>query len=218
MEPRMIRGLTVAVLATVISSPVAAAQVQFSYSKLFSQLKHNYSENHSDVKIGYFMVSPQNGETCNITKAWMTKEEHYEEFDIPASQELPLPIDNHLRKVNPDVFIETEGDTTCDISFQVLAKKPFTQEMTDSDVNTLVPQMTVMMQDLGGMFASWFMPEVGGVMVHFREPQSALKTSEGRIIDVDGNIAVIRASELKGGERIFFPQAPLKVTPWIPQR
>lgn len=214
----MIKGFTAAVLAAVISSPVAAAQVQFSYSKLFTQLKHNYSENHPDVKVGYFMVSPQNGETCQITKAWMTKEEHYEDFEIPASQELPLPIDNHLRSVNPDVFIETEGQTACDISFQVLAKKPFKKEMTEGDVNTLVPQMTAMMQDLGGMFASWFMPEVEGVMVHFREPQSALKTSEGRIIDVGGNVAVIRASELKGGERIFFPQAPLKVTPWIPQR
>ncbi|EOD80668.1 hypothetical protein D515_00293 [Grimontia indica] len=213
----MIKGLTAVLLAAVISAPAAAAQVKFSYSKLYTQLKHNYGENHPDVKIGYFMVSPSSGATCQITKAWMTKKAHYEEFEIPASQELPLPIDNHLRKVNPDVFIETAGTQACDISFQVLAKSSFGSEVTEEEVNNLVPQMTTMMQDLGGMFASWFMPEVEGVTVHFADAQPELKTSEGRTIDVNGKVAVIRASELKSGERVFFPQEPLKVTPWIPQ-
>ncbi|CZF79361.1 DUF2987 domain-containing protein [Grimontia marina] len=213
----MIRGLTAVLLAAVISSPVAAAQVKFSYSKLYTQLKHNYGENHPDVKIGYFMISPSNGDTCKITKAWMTKKAHYEEFEIPASQELPLPIDSHLRKVNPDVFIETAGTQACDISFQVMAKKSFGSEVTEEQVNNLVPQMTTMMKDLGGMFSSWFMPEVEGVTVHFANVQPELKTSEGRAINVEGKVAIIRLNEMKTGERVFFPQKPLKVTPWIPQ-
>lgn len=213
----MIKGLTAAIVAAVISFPSAAAQVEFSYSKLFTQLKHNYGENHPDVKVGYFMISPASGEVCKITKAWMTKKKNYEELAIPASQELPLPIDNHLRKVNPDVFIETAGDDVCDISFQVMAKAQFESEISQSEIASLLPQMSAMMQDLGGMFSSWFMPEVQGVMVHFDEPQSQLKTSAGRNITVDGKVAVIRASELEKGEEIYFPETPLKVTPWIPQ-
>lgn len=214
----MIKGLTAAIVAAVISMPTAAAQVEFSYSKLFSQLKHNYGESHPDVKIGYFMVSPASGEVCQITKAWMTKEKNFEQFVIPPSQELPLPIDNHLRQVNPDVFIETAGEQICDISFQVMAKNAYSSELDAAEVQKLVPQMTAMMHELGGMFASWFMPEVQGVMVHFAEPQSSLATSDGRSIAVNGKIAVIRMDELGNNERIYLPDGALKVTPWIPQR
>ncbi|KXF80580.1 DUF2987 domain-containing protein [Enterovibrio coralii] len=213
----MIKGLTAAIMAAVISVPVAAAQVELRYSSLFSQLKHNHGENHPDVKIGYFLVSPETGKVCEITKAWMVKKEHYEAFSIPPSQELPLPIDKHLRQVNPDVFIETAGDETCNVSYQVMAKESFNDEISANDIQKLVPQMTEMMQDLGGMFASWFMPEVEGVMVHFAEPVSALSTSSGREIAVKGNVAVIKLDELKDGEKVAFAQSPLKVTPWIPQ-
>ncbi|WP_394211357.1 DUF2987 domain-containing protein [Enterovibrio calviensis] len=214
----MIKGLTAAVVAAVISLPVGAAQIEFSYSKLFTQLKHNNSDTHPDVKVGYFMVKPQTGEVCTITKAWMTKKKHYEEFVIPASQELPLPIDSNLRRVNPDVFIETAGDAFCDVSFQVMAKNAFENEMSVDDVSVLVPQMTAMMQDLGGMFSSWFMPDVEGVSLHFAEPQSSLETSKGRIIDMEGKVAVVRLADLQDDERVLFSQQPIKVTPWIPQR
>ncbi|WP_407333114.1 DUF2987 domain-containing protein [Enterovibrio sp. 27052020O] len=213
----MIKGFTAALMAAVISLPVGAAQIEFSYSKLFTQLKHNNSEDHPDVKVGYFMVKPQTGEVCTITKAWMTKKKNYEEFVIPASQELPLPIDSNLRRVNPDVFIETEGDAVCDVSFQVMAKNAFVREMSDKDVNVLVPQMTAMMQDLGGMFSTWFMPDVQGVSVHFSQPQSSLSTSKGRVIDVEDKVAVVRLNDLQEGERILFSQQPIKITPWIPQ-
>ncbi|PKF50445.1 DUF2987 domain-containing protein [Enterovibrio nigricans] len=213
----MIKGLTAALIAAVISVPATAAQVELRYSKLYSQLKHNYGENHPDVKVGYFLISPETGKVCEITKAWMIKKQHSEFFVIPPSQELPLPIDNHLRQVNPDVFIETMGDAVCDVSFQVLAKESFNEEMSAEEIQNLVPQMTAMMKDLGGMFASWFMPEVEGVMVHFAEPVSSLSTSEGRSINVDGKVAIIRVDELKQGEKIAFTKTPLKVTPWIPQ-
>ncbi|MDD1780732.1 DUF2987 domain-containing protein [Enterovibrio sp. ZSDZ35] len=213
----MIKGLTAALVAAVISVPVAAAQVELRYSKLYSQLKHNYGENHPDVKIGYFLISPETGNVCEITKAWMIKKEHSEVFTIPPSQELPLPIDNHLRQVNPDVFIETAGDGVCDVSYQVMANTAFDEAISAEDIQSLVPQMTAMMKDLGGMFASWFMPDVEGVMVHFAEPVSSLSTSNGRSIEVNGKVAVIRLDELKQGETIAFSQPPLKVTPWIPQ-
>ncbi|WP_028025548.1 DUF2987 domain-containing protein [Enterovibrio calviensis] len=213
----MIKGLTAAVIAAVISLPVSAAQIEFSYSKLYSQLKHNLGENHPDVKIGYFMVAPETGEICTITKAWMIKKKNYEEFVIPDSQELPLPIDNRLRQVNPDVFIQTEGETLCDVSFQVMAKNTFEAELSEQELGTLVPQMTAMMQDLGGMFSSWFMPDVEGVSVHFDQPLTSLSTSEGRVIDVTGKVAVVKLADLNDGERVLFEQAPVKVTPWIPQ-
>ncbi|WP_163390994.1 DUF2987 domain-containing protein [Enterovibrio norvegicus] len=213
----MIKGLTAALMAAVISMPAAAAQVEFTYSKIYSQLKHNAGESHPDVKIGYFMVSPTTGKTCKITKAWMAKKKNYEEFVIPASQELPLPLDSNLRKVNPDVFIQTAGDDVCDISFQVLAKKDFETEISTDSVAVLVPQMSAMMQDLGGMFASWFMPDVEGVMVHFEQPVSSLSTSEGRSIPVENSVATLRLADLKKGERVFWASQPLKVTPWIPQ-
>ncbi|MGF1767390.1 DUF2987 domain-containing protein [Enterovibrio makurazakiensis] len=213
----MIKGLTAAVIAAVISLPVSAVQIEFSYSKLYSQLKHNLGENHPDVKIGYFMVAPETGKVCTITKAWMVKKKNYEEFVIPDSQELPLPIDNRLRQVNPDVFIQTEGETPCDVSFQVLAKETYEKELSEQELGHLVPQMTAMMQDLGGMFSSWFMPDVEGVSVHFDQAPSSLSTSEGRVIEVVGNVAVLKLADLKEGERVLFERTPVKVTPWIPQ-
>jgi len=80
-------GLTLlcTALSSFVVTPVSAQEYMFTYSKLFSQLKNNTKEGHEDVKVGIFFVNPQTKQLCDIEKAWMEKEEHYEEFMIPAS-------------------------------------------------------------------------------------------------------------------------------------
>lgn len=209
---------TALLVSALLAAPASAQEIRFSYSKLFTQLKNNTAENHDDVKVSYFMISPTTGKVCKIQKAWMTKEEHYEEFSIPRSQELPLPLDNHLRKVNPDVFIVTENGEACDVSFQVLVRDKVGQEISAQQVRNWLPQMTAMMADLGGMFSSWFMPEVKGVMIHFSDSTiDHLNTSEGTYLEVSDNIAIVDVSKLAQDEVIYLPDEPLKITPWMPK-
>ncbi|RXJ74350.1 hypothetical protein CS022_04690 [Veronia nyctiphanis] len=210
---RHLLGLLVTLLP---AFPAFSAQYEFSYNKLFSQLKYNNAESHPDVKVGYFMVNPISGETCQITKAWMSKKANYEAFVIPASQELPLPIDRHLKKVNPDVFVETKGEQVCDISYQVMAEPKYNAGISSGELSALVPQMNAIMDDLGGMLSSWFMPEVKGITVHFDQDVNSLTTTLGNVIPATGRKVFIRPSDLVEDESVLFSVPPDKITPWLP--
>lgn len=154
--------------ALLLSSPITHAQeYMFTYSKLYTQLKNNTKEGHDDVKVGVFFVDARTKQLCTIEKAWMEKEEHYEEFVIPASKELPLPIDKNLKSANPLVFVHTPKDSRCDYSLVVMTKEPLQGSVSYEQLKPLMPQMQSMLEDLGGMFAGWFTPEVQGVTMEF---------------------------------------------------
>ncbi|OOF20443.1 hypothetical protein BZJ17_12960 [Salinivibrio sp. IB574] len=206
------------VLAACMSLPAHADTMRFSYSKLFTQLKHNVEEGHPDIGVAYFMVSPDTGEVCPISRAWMRKKEHYEAFDIPPSQALPLPLDNQLRKVNPDVFVETPAGMTCDISFQVLVNTPVDQQLTGEQIQGWLPQMDAMMKNLGGMFASWFMPKTQGVVVHFGPDVSGnVVSTTGQSYVIENRKVTIDASALQPESRLTLPATPIKISPWLPK-
>ncbi len=69
-----------------------------------------------------------------------------------------MPVDKNLRQANPDVTFVIDDGITCDVSMQVIANKDFDTSLSQNEIAQLVPQMNNMLFDLGGMFASWFMP------------------------------------------------------------
>ncbi|MCG7496347.1 DUF2987 domain-containing protein [Vibrio sp. Of7-15] len=215
----MIKRSTALLLgALLVSAPVVADEYMFTYSKLFSQLKNNTKEGHDDVRLALFFNDAKTGKACNITKAWMEKEEHYEEFSIPESQELPLPLDNNLRSANPLVYVHTEEGKQCDIAMEVLVSKDLTTRFDYQTVENLLPQMQKMMSDLGGMFSSWFMPDVEGVVVVFNELESGtIAISEADDIQINNGRAIIKLADLNEQSVVTLPIKADKVMPWIPQ-
>ncbi|PSW06231.1 DUF2987 domain-containing protein [Photobacterium lipolyticum] len=186
--------------STVYAQDANAQNIEIRYSTLHSKLKQNVKEGHDDVRIALFLVNQADGEVCKIQKASMRKEKHYQELVIPESNELVVPVDKNLRQANPDVTFVIDDGITCDVSMQVIANKDFDTSLSQNEIAQLVPQMNNMLSDLGGMFASWFMPEAEGVVVHFTESKT-----------------VIKLADLSQDEVLQFPQPIVKVTPWIPQ-
>ncbi|ELV8634191.1 DUF2987 domain-containing protein [Vibrio vulnificus] len=212
-------GLTL--LCTALSSfvviPVSAQEYMFTYSKLFSQLKNNTKEGHEDVKVGIFFVNPQTKQLCDIEKAWMEKEEHYEEFMIPASKELPLPIDNNLKSANPLVFVQTPQDMRCDYSLVVMTKQPLQGKVTYAQLEPLMPQMKTMLDDLGGMFSSWFTPDVEGVTMEFAEQLNDMITfSNGQKKAIVNGKVQVALSEIGEAGYMLLPQPTMRVLPYLP--
>ncbi|ELR63577.1 Hypothetical protein C942_03593 [Photobacterium marinum] len=202
--------------ASVCAQDVNAQNIQMRYSTLYGKLKQNVKQGHDDVRIAFYLLNQKDGEVCTVHKGWMQKEEHYEELVIPADDELAVPIDSNLRQANPDVTFVIDDGITCDVSMQVIANKQYGQSVSQSDVASLVPQMDNLLSDLGGMFSSWFMPEVGGVVVHFADGVTKpLQISSGKAINVENRKAIIKLVELSQGDVVTFPAEALKVTPWI---
>lgn len=203
---------------TVYAQDAAAQNIELRYSSLFGKLKQNVKEGHDDVRIALFLLEQQTGEVCEIHHGSMRKEKHYEELVIPENQELRVPIDNNLRQANPDVTFVIDDGITCDMSMQVIANNTFETQISQAEIAALTPQMDQLLADLGGMFSSWFMPEVGGVVVHFdQDATDALQTSKGKTIAVNQRKAVIKLAELSEGEVVSLPVPAVKVTPWIPK-
>ncbi|WP_300181347.1 DUF2987 domain-containing protein [uncultured Aliivibrio sp.] len=199
-----------------LALPVKAEQYRFTYSKLYYQLKVNQKEGHDNVRMALFFNDSQTGKACHITKAWMEKEEHYEEFTIPSSQELPLPIDNNLKSANPLVYIQTEEGKQCDISMEVLANKPLTGSVSFDELTLLTTQMNAMLSDIGGMFSKCFMPDVEGVRFVFSDAvTSEIKASNGVIIPIENGKATVDLREFSKETSFELPATPLKVTPWL---
>ncbi|WP_045623781.1 DUF2987 domain-containing protein [Vibrio vulnificus] len=212
-------GLTLlcTALSSFVVTPVAAQEYMFTYSKLFSQLKNNTKEGHEDVKVGIFFVNPQTKQLCDIEKAWMEKEEHYEEFMIPASKELPLPIDNNLKSANPLVFVQTPQDMRCDYSLVVMTKQPLQGKVTYAQLEPLMPQMKTMLDDLGGMFSSWFTPDVEGVTMEFADQLNDMITfSNGQKKAIINGKVQVALNEIGEAGYMVLPQPTMRVLPYLP--
>ncbi len=205
--------------ALLLSSPITHAQeYMFTYSKLYTQLKNNTKEGHDDVKVGVFFVDARTKQLCTIEKAWMEKEEHYEEFVIPASKELPLPIDKNLKSANPLVFVHTPKDSRCDYSLVVMKKEPLQGSVSFEQLKPLMPQMQSMLEDLGGMFAGWFTPEVQGVTMEFaNELNGKIVFSNGQEKAIINGKVQVALSEIGEGGTITLPEPTMRVLPYLPQ-
>ncbi|WP_299018650.1 DUF2987 domain-containing protein [uncultured Photobacterium sp.] len=204
--------------ASVYAQGVVAQEIQMRYSSLYGKLKQNVKEGHNDVRIAFYLLDQKNGDVCTVHKGWMQKEEHYEELEIPVDYELVVPVDTNLRQANPDVTFVIDDGITCDVSMQVIANKHYVQSISQSEIAEIVPQMDSLLADLGGMFSSWFMPEVSGVVIHFSENVTKpLQVSDAKTIAIEGNKAVIKLADLGKGDEILFPDEAVKVTPWIPR-
>lgn len=205
--------------ALLLSSPITHAQeYMFTYSKLYTQLKNNTKEGHDDVKVGVFFVDARTKQLCAIEKAWMEKEEHYEEFVIPASKELPLPIDKNLKSANPLVFVHTPKDSRCDYSLVVMTKEPLQGSVSYEQLKPLMPQMQSMLEDLGGMFAGWFTPEVQGVTMEFaNELNGKTVFSNGQEKAIINGKVQVALSEIGEGGTITLPEPTMRVLPYLPQ-
>lgn len=216
------KKLSLALLTAAVTSaaalPVSAQEYMFTYSKLFTHMKQNVKEGHEDVKVGFFFLNADTKQNCVIEKAWMEKEEHYEELKSSPYNELIVPLDNNLKSANPLVFVQTPMDQRCDFSMVVMTKEPFNGEIAYADVEKLMPQMQAMLEDLGGMFASWFTPDVEGVTLEFANKlNSKVEFSNGSSKDiVDGKVQVA-LSDIGEGGTMTLPKETARVLPYLPK-
>lgn len=209
--------LTLAALCSVMSVPAGAQEYMFTYSKLYSQMKNNVEESHQDVKVGFFFVDADSKQLCRIEKAWMEKEEHYETLQPSAVNELIVPLDNNLRQANPLVFVDTPNDRRCDFSTVVMTRQPLQGKVSYAEIERLLPQMQSLLEELGGMFAGWFTPEVKGVTLEFaHDLQGEIKLSSGASIPVVNGKAQIDVSQIGPDGWMLLPQATARVLPYLP--
>lgn len=199
----------------------SSQQYMFSYSKLYSYKKHDLDPELTAVKTGIYFVDQSSHKLCAIEKAWMEKEEKYEQLQVSATNELLLPLDSNLKKANPLVFIDTEQGKRCDFSIVVMAKQAYTNQISYQDIQALVPQMQSLLEEHGGMFASWFTPKVEGVILEFNQQQGVLKDavtfSNGSSVDLVNGRVQISLDQIDPGESVPLPASPIRVLPWLPE-
>lgn len=224
------RTLLIGLVATSLIAPTAVAQeYMFTYSKLYGQLKQNAKEGHDDVKLGLFFIDSKTQQICQIKRAWMEKDEHYEEFTIPDSQELPIPVDANLRSANPLVYVQLPEGQECSYSFVVMSKSQWQGSVNYQTAADLVPQMQNMLNDLSGMFSRWFTPDIQGVTLEFASTDSQTTNGDGANYQsvsltfadgtskaiVDGK-AQVTLAELKQLGELTLPMQTQRILPYIP--
>ncbi|MEZ9326578.1 DUF2987 domain-containing protein [Vibrio cyclitrophicus] len=199
-----------------VSLPAAAQEYMFTYSKLYTQLKNNTKEGHDDVKVAVFFVDQQAQTICHISKAWMEKEEHYEELKVSPTHELLLPVDQNLRSANPLIFVQTQ-EQECAYSLVVMTQEPLAGTVEVALLESLLPQMQAMLEDVSGMFSSWFTPDVEGLTLEFdNKLEGNIALSNGKQIPITQGRAKFTLEELNGSDSITLPEPTVRVLPYIP--
>ncbi|UPR48872.1 DUF2987 domain-containing protein [Vibrio cyclitrophicus] len=199
-----------------VSLPAAAQEYMFTYSKLYTQLKNNTKEGHDDVKVAVFFVDQQTQTICHISKAWMEKEEHYEELKVSPTHELLLPVDQNLRSANPLIFVQTQ-EQECAYSLVVMTQEPLAGTVEVALLESLLPQMQAMLEDVSGMFSSWFTPDVEGLTLEFdNKLEGNIALSNGKQIPITQGRAKFTLEELNGSDSITLPEPTVRVLPYIP--
>ncbi|MEZ9837081.1 DUF2987 domain-containing protein [Vibrio sp. 10N.261.52.C11] len=199
-----------------VSLPASAQEYMFTYSKLYTQLKNNTKEGHDDVKVAVFFVDQQAQQTCHISKAWMEKEEHYEELKVSQANELLLPVDQNLRSANPLIFVQTQ-EQECAYSFVVMTQEPLAGTVEVAQIENLLPQMQAMLEDVSGMFSGWFTPDIQGLTLEFANKlEGNIELSNGKQLPIKEGRAKFTLEELNGSDSITLPEPTVRVLPYIP--
>ncbi|GAD79557.1 hypothetical protein VEZ01S_17_00440 [Vibrio ezurae NBRC 102218] len=214
------RLFTAALLIAGLSNSAYAQEYMFTYSKLYSPLKHNLKQLDSDVKVGLFFTNFATKQPCSIEKAWMEKEQHHEDLRISENGEVNVPVDDNLRSANPLVYIHTPANARCDYSLVVLTKKPFFGNIDHSQLEVTATEMQNLLGDLGGMFSSWFAPDIEGVTLEFIPGVSTeILLSNGKVIPVsEQGKAILKLSDLRDGVTADIPVKTQRVMPYIKQQ
>lgn len=198
------------------STSVSAQEYMFTYSKLYSQLKYNAEAAFSDVEAGIYFVDADTRKLCAIDKAWMEKEEHYEELAISETNQVLLPLDGNLKQANPLVFVQTPRDRRCDFSVVVKSRQPLEGRVSYQQAVEYLPQMQAMLENLGGMFASFFTPDVEGLTLEFGQQTGEVILSNGTRVAIENGKARILLADIAPDGYFDLPTATSRVLPWLP--
>jgi hypothetical protein len=201
-----------------ITHTASAEEYQFTYSKLYSQLKYNESEQHTQARVGLFFIDQAKQRTCHITKAWMETGKHFETLTTNQHHELIVPIDNNLRQANPLVNIITDTDN-CAVAMQVMAKNQLSNSVSYRELKLIRDDMQALLNDLSGMLSSWFSaPNLTGLTVEFADtPSSWINTSTGKTIKIEQGRAMIDLTQWSEDTQFILPTLTSKITPYIAQ-
>ncbi len=214
---KSVSAIALGILCASFTLNASAQEYMFTYSKLYSSVKNNAKPEYKDVKVGVFFLNADTKRLCEIEKAWMEKEKHYEELKTSASHELMLPVDSNLKEANPLVFVDTPQDTRCDFSLVVMSKQPLEGRVSYDEVEPLLPQMQNLLESLGGMFSSWFTPDVEGVTLEFsNDLNDIIKLSSGEEVAISNGRAQVTLEQITKDGWMELPQATTRVLPFLP--
>ncbi len=180
-------------------------------------MKVNAEEGYDAVKVGFFFRDASDGSLCHIEKTWMEKEEKYEEIQVSSSNEVLVPLDSHLRRANPLVYVHTPTDKQCDFSTVVHTREELSGNVSYDTVSNIIPQMQSMLENLGGMFAGWFTPEITGLTLEFdRQVEGVISLANGDQVQINEGKAIITLEQIGVDGWMKLPAETIRVLPYIP--
>ncbi len=149
----------------------------------------------------------------------MEKEEHYEELSISDNGEVNVPLDSNLKSANPLVYIHTQKEARCDYSLVVLTKEPLSGVVGYSELESKTSQMKTVLGGLGGMFSSWFTPDIEGVTLEFTpDTVNQIMLSNGKAVPVsEQGKAILKLADLSYGFTANISEQTQRVMPYIEQ-
>ena len=202
-------------ISTAIYTEVQQQKIEMRYLNLYHKLKYNTQ--YSDVKLGMYLVDQQTGMPCFIHKRELKNKNNKEEWIYPIkTNELTIPIDRHLKKVNPDVTFFLSTSAICDVSMEIQSTHKFGTKITHHDINNLTSQMQSLFSDLSGSLSIFWRPEIAGITVHLQDKSFNQHILVGdKVLNSKNGMFFLPKESLKDNQSVNFPSVINKVTAWV---
>ncbi len=98
-----------------------------------------------------------------------------------------------------------------------MTKEPLQGNVSYEQLTPLMPQMQALLEDLGGMFAGWFTPEVQGVTMEFADDlNDTITFSDGTEKAIVNGKVQVALSDIGVGGHMTLPQPTTRVLPYLP--
>lgn len=156
-----------------IGNHVFAQDLNLRYAELYN--KQRYNQESSLVEVRSFLIDKQSQQSCVIKQIIMYSKQHSEQLPLLANGEVKIPVDAHLRKVNPDIKISVADGQDCNFHYQFTSKRTPHNTITGKEALQYQMAFSQLMTNLSGRVGSWFVPQVTGIEVHFKDSSSTDK-------------------------------------------
>lgn len=208
----------VGLAAILMLSNASAETLSLNYEGFYDRMKVLNDEDYSLVDMQFMLVTEREGKPCPVTEGLLLTESTEQNILIKEdNKQIFLPFDKQLDSDKAILTFKIPGPTRCTLSMQVTSSLALATEISTVKLREVRNQFDDLYDDLAGIFVSWLLPDVKGVIMDFDEAVDLTgEYSNTSIVKCEKSRCFIDLSDTATlPEKLVFPTKPTVIRPWI---
>lgn len=198
---------------------VSAETLSLNYEGFYDRMKVVKDDDYSLVDMQFTLVTERDSKPCPVKEGLLLTETTEQNILIKEdNKQIFLPFDKQLDSDKAILTFNIPGPARCTLSMQVISTLPMQKNLDVSKLQEVRNQFEALYDDLAGIFVSWLLPDVQGVILDFDGLEAstpALKQTHPAVSCQLNRCFVTLNQEAKLPATLTFTATPTVIRPWI---